>query len=224
MLQRNVPETARFVRINAISNAAKAARVSRSRFVVQIAAAFLTSVFVASASVYLVNYLRDVRGYDALGVSLFTIGTALPAGVGIIIGGRLADRRGRRVAGAASLAAGSLLVATAYSTSGVTMWVTEMIGGICLGIAYPALGVYRGEMFPTAHRGGGAATVTASNLIGGSVGLIVAGQLLDAGWSYGRVMWLLAIAPAIVAVLVLVSFPETAHRELEEISPDDAGA
>jgi MFS family permease len=224
VLQRNVPETARFVRINAISNAAKAARVSRSRFVVQIAAAFLTSVFVASASVYLVNYLRDVRGYDALGVSLFTIGTALPAGVGIIIGGRLADRRGRRVAGAASLAAGSLLVATAYSTSGVTMWITEMIGGICLGIAYPALGVYRGEMFPTAHRGGGAATVTASNLIGGSVGLIVAGQLLDTGWSYGRVMWLLAVAPVIVSVLVLVSFPETAHRELEEISPDDAGA
>ncbi|MFM7306736.1 MAG: MFS transporter, partial [Actinomycetota bacterium] len=105
-----------------------------------------------------------------------------------------------------------------------TMWLAEMLGGICLGIAYPALGVYRGEMFPTAHRGGGAATVTASNLIGGSAGLIVAGQLLDSGWSYGRVMATLAIAPLIVSVIVLVSFPETAHRELEEISPDDGGA
>ncbi|MFM2181536.1 MAG: hypothetical protein RIR54_830, partial [Actinomycetota bacterium] len=85
-------------------------------------------------------------------------------------------------------------------------------------------GVYRGEMFPTAYRGGGAATVTASNLIGGSVGLILAGQLLDAGWSYARVMGTLALAPLIVSVLVVTSFPETAHRELEEISPDDDGA
>ena len=34
----------------------------------------------------------------------------------------------------------------------------------------------------------------------------------------------LALAPLVVAVVVLMSFPETAHRELEEISPDDAGA
>ena len=95
-----------------------------------------------------------------------------------------------------------------------------MLGGVCLGIAYPALGVYRGEMFPTSRRGGGAAMVTASNLIGGSVGLIAAGQLLDAGWSYGRVMGVLALAPIGVSLLVLATFPETAHRDLEEISPD----
>ncbi|MFZ9706688.1 MAG: MFS transporter [Ilumatobacteraceae bacterium] len=224
VLQRNVRETARFVRVQTITDATHTAKVSRSRFATQIVAAFLTSVFIGAASVYLVNYLRDVRNYDALGVSLFTIGTALPAGVGLILGGRLADMRGRRIAGAASLAAGSLLVAASYATSGLSMWITEMIGGVCLGIAYPALGVYRGEMFPTARRGGGAATVTASNLIGGSVGLILAGQLLDAGWSYARVMGMLALAPLIVSVLVVVSFPETAHRELEEISPDDAGA
>ncbi|MFM7890491.1 MAG: MFS transporter [Actinomycetota bacterium] len=224
VLQRNLRETARFARVHDIADAARVARIAPSRFVIQIVAAFLTSVFIGSASVYLVNYLRDVRNYDALGVSLFTIGTALPAGVGLIIGGRLADQRGRRIAGSASLALGSLLVAASYSASGVTMWLAEMLGGICLGIAYPALGVYRGEMFPTAHRGGGAATVTASNLIGGSAGLIVAGQLLDSGWSYGRVMATLAIAPLIVSVIVLVSFPETAHRELEEISPDDGGA
>jgi MFS family permease len=224
VLQRNVPETARFVRVQAIAGTVTTARVSRSRFATQVIAAFLTSVFVGTASVYLVNYLRDVRNYDALGVSLFTIGTALPAGAGLIIGGRLADRRGRRLMGAISLAAGTLLVAASYATSGATMWVAEMVGGICLGIAYPALGVYRGEMFPTAYRGGGAATVTASNLIGGSVGLILAGQLLDAGWSYARVMGTLALAPLIVSVLVVTSFPETAHRELEEISPDDDGA
>jgi len=38
------------------------------------------------------------------------------------------------------------------------------------------------------------------------------------------VMALLSAAPMVVAVIVLVSFPETAHRELEDISPDDDGA
>jgi DHA1 family inner membrane transport protein len=224
VLQRKVPETARFARVHAKPNAAAVARISGSRFTTQVACAFLTSVFIGSASVYLVNYLRDVRNYDAFGVSLFTIGTAVPASVGLIVGGRLADHSGRRLVGASSLALGVLLVALSYATSGAAMWLAEIGGGLCLGIAYPALGVYRGEMFPTAHRGGGAATVTASNLIGGSVGLIVAGRLLDAGWSYGRVMGSLALAPLVVAVVVLMSFPETAHRELEEISPDDAGA
>ena len=224
ILQRKVPETARFMRVHARADAAKVARISGARFTTQVVSAFLTSVFVGSASVYLVNYLRDVRDYDALAVSLFTIGTAVPASIGLIVGGRLADHSGRRLVGAASLAVGVVLVACSFATGGAAMWLAEIAGGMCLGIAYPALGVYRGEMFPTAHRGGGAATVTASNLIGGSVGLIVAGRLLDAGWTYGRVMAVLALAPLLVAVMVLISFPETAHRELEEISPDDDDA
>ena len=219
VLQRQLRETGRFLRVQSMPDAA-AARVSRSRLTTQIAAAFLTSIFVGAASVYLVNYLRDVRNYDAVGVSMFTIVTALPAGLGILLGGRIADVRGRRVIGAVTLACGTALVATSFAISGAAMWIVEIIGGVLLGMAFPALGVYRGEMFPTARRGTGAATVTASNLIGGSVGLIAAGNLLDSGWSYARVMGTLAIAPILVALLVIVSFPETAHRELEDITPD----
>jgi len=224
VLQRQLRETSRFVQVHSIADGIPVARMSRSRLAAQISAAFLTSVFVAAASVYFVNYLRDVRNYDALMVTVFTVVTTIPAALGLIIGGRIADQRGRRIAGAISLAVGVLLVVVAYATSGPTMWVAEIIGGISLGISFPALGVYRGEMFPTAHRSTGAATVTATGLIGGSLGLVIAGQLLDAGWSYARVMGLLATAPLVVAVIVFVTFPETAHRELEEISPDVDGA
>ncbi|MEY4600860.1 MAG: hypothetical protein RLZZ201_551 [Actinomycetota bacterium] len=220
VLQRELHETSRFIHVHSNQVTSATPRLSRSRLLAQISAASLTGVFVAAASVYLVNYLRDVRNYDALMVTAFTIVTAIPAGIGIIIGGRIADERGRRVAGAVSLVLGTALVVVAFSTSGAAMWVSEVCGGILLGISYPALSVYRGDMFPTTRRGTGAAVVTASGLIGGSLGLIIAGQLLDAGWSYSRVMTLLALAPLTVSVIVVTAFPETAHRELEEISPD----
>jgi len=224
VLQRGLRETRRFVHVHAAVHGSARARASRSRLSAQVSAALLTGVFVAAASVYLVNYLRDVRDYDAVMVSVFTTVTALPAGLGLIVGGRIADKQGRRYVGSISLVFGVAFVVVAYSTSGPTMWVAEILGGICLGISYPALGVYRGEMFPTSRRSTGAATVTAGGLIGGSIGLVAAGQLLDAGWSYSQVMMLLATAPIAVAIIVLASFPETAHRELEEISPDGDGA
>ena len=220
VLQRQLHETKRFVTAQTITEDVAVARVSRSRLMTQIVAAFLISMFIASASVYFVNYLRDEHNYDALMVSVFTIVTAMPAGLGLIIGGRVADQRGRRLVGAFSLAIGTLLVVVAFSTAGSTMCVSQIIGGFFLGISYPALGVYRGEMFPTAHRSAGAATVTACGLIGGSLGLIAAGQLLARGWSYGEVMAALALAPLLVMVIVLTKFPETVHRELEDITPD----
>ena len=220
VLQRQLRETQRFTRVHTFTDSMPVARVSRSRLFTQIVAAFLISVFIASASVYFVNYLRDERNYNALMVSIFTIVTAMPAGLGLIIGGRIADRRGRRQVGAFSLAIGTLLVVVAFATAGPAMWISQLVGGFFLGISFPALGVYRGEMFPTAHRSAGAATVTACGLIGGSLGLIAAGQLLARGWSYGEVMATLALAPILVMVLVLTKFPETVHLELEDITPD----
>ncbi len=35
-------------------------------------------------------------------------------------------------------------------------------------------------------------------------------------------MALLAVAQVVVVIVVMMSFPETAHRELEELNPEDA--
>ena len=64
-----------------------------------------------------------------------------------------------------------------------------------------------------AERAAGLAALT-----GGSVGLIVAGTWLDASRSYGGILALFAIGPTLVALFVVRTFPETAHKELEEIS------
>ncbi|MFM8687228.1 MAG: MFS transporter, partial [Acidimicrobiaceae bacterium] len=105
--------------------------------------------------------------------------------------------------------------------SGLAMWLASVSGGVCLGLAYPAMAVYRGEMFPTLHRSFASSVIMTASLIGGSVGLIGAGYFLDSDFSYGKVMSWLAIGPIIAGVLVYATFPESAHRELEELNPQD---
>jgi hypothetical protein len=63
--------------------------------------------------------------------------------------------------------------------------------------------------------------LTASALIGGSIGLIITGRAVDRGWSYGSILGVLALGSIVVTVLVLTQYPETAHRELEDINPQD---
>jgi MFS family permease len=109
-----------------------------------------------------------------------------------------------------------------FTTGGWPMWMAAFFGGLIGGMAYPAFSVYRNELFPTGRRGQASGLIAAMALIGGSIGLIVAGQLLDRGWSYGAVMGMLASGQVVAALIVFFTYPETAHRSLEEINPVDA--
>jgi hypothetical protein len=46
--------------------------------------------------------------------------------------------------------------------------------------------------------------------------------LFDRDVSYVTVMMSLAMGPVLVAVLVFLKYPETAHRKLEELNPEDS--
>ena len=59
-----------------------------------------------------------------------------------------------------------------------------------------------------------------SALFGGIVGLVGAGLVLDSGLSYGTVMLCLVAGPVIASLIVWFRYPETAHRDLDEISQD----
>jgi MFS family permease len=182
----------------------------------------LTNIFVATASIFQSRYLKDVRGYSAFDISMFITLTTIPATAGLVIGGRLADKIGRKAVAIATVPTGTLLFASSFALQGFAMWFIAIIGGVLLGISYPAMAVFRSELFPTAHRNMASILIMVASLIGGSVGLIVAGYLLDTGMSYGRVMLTFALGPVIVAALVAAKYPETAHRELEDINPEDA--
>ena len=214
---RRLPETVRFERPHIV-----APPMVWRRFAILATVAVCANFFVAPASFFQNRYLREIRGFDASEIALFTLVTATPAGIGLVIGGRVADIRGRRRLIAVTIPVATALVLTSFTVDGAPMWLSAFGGGFVGGIALPALAVYRAELFPTGNRGRAAGLLTASALIGGIAGLLIVGRLLDAGGTYGQVIGLVALAQLVVVVVVLTQFPETAHRTLEELNPEDA--
>lgn len=181
----------------------------------------LVSLFTAPASQFLNEFLRTERGFSAARISLFTIATNTPGGVGIVAGGRLADVRGRRLVGAVGLVGGTLATVAMYATVGWPLWGWSVVGAVLGAATVPALGVYGPELFPTGLRGRANGLITVSAVVGSALGLLVAGLVADATGSLTWAMALLAVGPAALAVLVLVAYPETAMVELEDLNPVD---
>ncbi len=216
-IARRLPETRRFERPHVT-----APPLDRGRFVVLGLVALLANLFVAPASLFQNGYLEDTRGFSATMIAVFTVchGDA----------GR--DRADHRRAQSPTSGAGGCMIAfgvplatslivTSYSVGGPVMWFSVFAAGVLGGITYPALAVYRTELFPTGNRSRAAGLITAAALVGGVGGLLAMGTLLDRGWPHGQVMALLASAQVAVIVIVLRWYPETAHRELEDLNPVD---
>jgi MFS family permease len=221
-LMKWLPESERFIRHvpKTKMRAAYIADALRGNLGRICSVVFLTNIYIATASIFQNRYLKDERGYSAALVALFTIITSSPATFGLIIGGRVADERGRRILGATLVPIGAFLLALSFSTSGVVMWLVAIAGGLAFGISYPALAVYRGELFPTRTRSLAGGIIMTSALLGGIIGLVGGGWFLDTNGSYGQVMMWLVIGPVIASAIVWFRYPETAHRELDDITND----
>jgi MFS family permease len=231
-LARRLPETRRFAATHmsfdegrSIVGGPSAARapMNRRRLGLLASVAFVGNIFIAPASFFQNRYLTDVQGFSGGMIGLFSIAIGTPAGIGLIVGGRIADTRGRRRLIAVALPVSTVAIVGAFMVSGVALWALSLVGGVVASAAYPALAVYRVELFPTGSRSRAAGLVTAASLIGGVIGLVTMGRLLDADWSYGAVLAMLGIGQLIVTILVVAAYPETAHQELETLNPEDAG-
>ena len=184
--------------------------------------AFIGNIFISPASFFQNSYLSDVRGFSATTIGIFSLVVGTPAALGLLIGGRFADTRGRKPLIAVVLPFSTLMVVLAFTFGGPVLWLLSFLAAVTGSMAFPAMAVYRTELFPTGNRSRAAGIITALALIGGIGGLIGTGQLIDRGWSYGAVMAMFALAQVVVTMIVITSYPETAHRELEEMNPEDA--
>jgi MFS family permease len=215
-LMRHLLETRRFQTVHTIAQPMNGRRLALVATVV-----LASSLFVAPASFFQNRYLNDVRGFSAGGIALFTLLTATPASIGLILGGRLADVVGRRVLIAVFTPLSTVFLVIGFSTGGWLMWVSVMIGAVGAAIAHPAYAVYRTELFPTGNRGRANGVVTTIGLLSGSVGILAVGIARDRGYSFGAVMAVMGVGQLVAAYMAYRHYPETAHLELEELNPED---
>lgn len=191
------------------------------RFLLLGFAAFLLAAFAAPASTLQTTFLTEQRGFSGTSVTLFKTFTSTPVGIGLLIAGRLADTKGRKVVGAFGLIAGVLFTALEFTDSGWRLWMWGLLGTVIGAAAVPALGVYGPEMFGTRSRSRANAALVVVATAGSAVGLFFASWSLDRN-SFGVTFAILAIAPISVAIVLLLFFPETANRSLEDLNPQDA--
>jgi MFS family permease len=194
------------------------------RFWLLAVSGFLFSLFTIPASEFLNEFLRTERHFSAARISIFTIATVTPGAIGIVVGGRLADQRGRRLIGAVAVFVGVGGTVAMFASHGWPLWAWSVAASVVGGAAVPALSVYGPELFPTAMRGRANGWISVVGRGGSVVGLIAAGHLSDRFGTLPPAIAILALGPAVVCILILVAYPETANRSLEDINPEDAAS
>jgi MFS family permease len=222
---RRLKETTRYAGLAARS--AKRGRLGEvfdpsygGRFWVLVAATFLFAIFTAPSSQLTNDYLRDTRGFSGFDITVFrAITQGFPGLVGIAIGGRLAETRGRRPVAATALFFGTAAQMVFFLYGGVVLWLMSAVAIVLGGIAAPALGAFNGEMFPTEIRGTANAYLIVSGVAGSAAGLLFTGRLSDQ-IGRGEAIALTGIA-SLVASLLVLRLPETADKPLDEVSPSE---
>jgi predicted MFS family arabinose efflux permease len=216
-VRRRLPESRRFEARHADAPLAG----HGARLALLAVSGLLANLFAAPNSQFSNQFLRTERGFSGARIGLLSLTAGTPGAVGIVVGGRMADVRGRRMVAAAALTFGTLVTVAFFFARGWAMWLLATVGTVVSAAAIPALGVYGPELFPTGLRGRANGLVAVSSLVGSGAGLVLAGLLSDRIGRIGPAMAVLAAGPLLLAVLVVAAYPETAGRELEDLNPED---
>jgi MFS family permease len=219
---RHLPETRRFDAATTASPGDQPpATIDRRRLALLGFAAFAAAVYLSPASQLRNEFLRDDLGYSAGAISVFQLVISAPAGTALLVAGIAADRFGRRWIGAIGLGLGAVLSAWSYQLTGSGLWLVASGGVVLTGAAFPALRGYQTELFPTRARAKVGGLLDGIGVAGSAVGLVAVGYLSDRWDNLGQAIGVMVFAPVLVAILVIVLFPETASKELEVFNPLD---
>lgn len=201
------------------------------RLVIVCAGAALFALFATPAGQFQTQFLRQQRHYSAAAISGLQQLAGTLGGLGVLVGGRLADTRGRRPVGVACVAGATTATLAAYTLHSWPMWVAATGAQFFFYASAPVLGVYGAELFATASRARSAGMVAAASAMGGVAGLLAAGAMAGGGpgllsgaghavgaVGLGRALAVLAVGPVLLVALLVRSYPETAGRSLEDIN------
>ena len=226
-LRRVLPESARFEKekleglrpVKIWEPLAQLYSAYPGRLVMMLSIAFLGSMGGNAAGFLFPKFLQEAHHWSPGNVSsLVFFGGALGI-MGSIVAGRLSDRYGRRVMGAAFLFLAPLLTIWMYTAPGrsiVPAWILETFFDIAAGMI---LNAYSAELFPTSYRSTAGSALAVAGTTGGALGLFFEGVLYNFTGSHARAVCYLTVF-WIISPMIMWFLPETSGRELEEISPE----
>ena len=234
LLVRHVPETERW-RLDATRRARAGAPsagsdppprrrwspTQRRRLLVLGAGALLFALFATPAAQFQNQYLRVQRHWSAVHISLTEQAVGTAGALGTLPGGRLADTRGRRPVLAFTLVAGTVATLFEYFSGGPSLYGWMAVASFLGYAVTPALAVYGAELFPTSLRARAGGVLNVLGAGGGLAGLALSGALAGALGRLGPALGVVAVGPLLLVVLVLLVYPETAGRSLEDLNPGD---
>jgi predicted MFS family arabinose efflux permease len=188
-------------------------RTLRGRLAIVMGVTALTNAISAPAGglafVYMENYLK----ISASTVTEVVLASGVVGLAGLLVGIRLANNKGRRLA----VAVGVLLTAAAsiyaYSGGRPAFIIGYVLGVFAGGVFAPGAAAMSTESFPAAVRASSGGWVVVAAVIGAIVGLAIFGVVGDATGSFAWAA-LAAFLPGLPVLLFLRRLPETKGLEL----------
>ncbi len=158
---------------------------------------------VSFASDYLINDLE----WTVLASSLAIITAGALGATGLLIGGRLADRIGRRPVIVTGMALGAIGGSAFYWQSEPLLVFWIIVGSFGSSIFVPAFSALRSELFPTESRAVAGALLSATSVTGAILGLAMGSQTIER-WGLPTTVTILGVG-AVVAIPLILMLPET---------------
>jgi putative MFS transporter len=199
-------------------------RMYPGRMLAMCLALFPVAMILETSGLFVSKTLQDVHGYTPADVTLLYLTAGVAAPIGNIAAGVLGDRFGRKWIMIAGLLTNALSVWLFYNAGGLWVpfgWSFGIFSATLSLVLFAALGA---ELFPTSYRSTASGVRAVVGTCGAALGLFLEGILYHHLGSHSAAITALLVAAPIAPIVAGVFLPETASRELEEISPERGAA
>lgn len=174
---------------------------------------FFVSAFSAPAFDFVLERLINDLAWDASAARFLLIAASGLGALGLLIGGRMADKSGRKPTALVALALGLVGGVGFYLlNSGWFLAASIFVATMGATMLTPALGAMRAELFPTRVRATSAAWVTNVAILGSISGFLVGGLLID---RIGLPKTVASLgAGLLISMALILTLPETKGMDL----------